>query len=246
MERLTSSKRVINIYGFCGSSLMSEFGGKELAHVVDQFNSTKRLEIAIQVAQGLADVHRVNLVYNDLNIANVVMTDRPVLNDFNIAIMLMKHNETGETCPFVSHFPNPQWKAPEEQRHEEHWFDLTRPEPVVTAKIDVYALGNIFFRLAVGKNPWKRTDDVFTADEVEAIAQLKRHNGTSPPVPEEIDQSNDPVIQILLRAMRQTYQVDPADRPSAQQVVDFMQSALDGLLSTKKPQNQRRARTLRG
>lgn len=237
MERLTASKHVINIYGFCGTSVISEYASKDLATVAALMDPTERLKLAIMVAQGLADVHsitrgRPSLVHNDLNMANIVITqdDRPVLNDFNIAILLMKHNETGQTCPFISHFPNPQWKAPEEQRDELNWYESTKAEPIVTEKIDIYALGNVLFRLAVGRSPWKRpASDAMSAEEKEDIARLKRLYGALPPVPDEIENSNDPAIQVILEAMRRTYRFDPITRPSAQEIVNFLQYSLDHL-----------------
>jgi serine/threonine protein kinase len=136
MERLTASRSVIDIYGFCGMAVITEFAGSVLDKRTDiRSSSQTQLAFAIDIAQGLADVHNIDgeeigptLVHNDININNVVVTvdDRPLLNDFNIAIPLMKHNETGETCP--------------------------RNEVYRTEKADLYAVGNIFYFLLVGSS----------------------------------------------------------------------------------------------
>jgi serine/threonine protein kinase len=236
MERLTASPGVVDIYALCGMSVVTEYAGKELADVARHLNASQRLDLAVQVAQGLADVHsiggnnddggrgvRPSLVHNDLNLANLVLTpdNRPVLNDFNIAILLMKHNETGETCPFASHFPNPQWRGPEEQVNSEYESD-TRP-PIVTEKIDIYALGNVFYRLAVGASPWKRPGaKKLSREEKIEVARLKRTNGTLPAIPNDIINSPDPAIQALLKAMYSCYQFDPLRRPTAAQVVTML------------------------
>jgi serine/threonine protein kinase len=234
MERLTTSPGVVNLYALCGMSVVTEYAGKELADVARHLSASQRLDLAVQVAQGLSDVHsiggnkdddggrgvRPSLVHNDLNLANLVLTpdNRPVLNDFNIAILLMKHNETGETCPFASHFPNPQWRGPEEQVNSEYESD-THP-PIVTEKIDIYALGNVFYRLAVGASPWKRPGaKKLSPEEKVDVAQLKRTNGTLPAIPDDITNSPDPAIQALLQAMYSCYQFDPLKRPTAAQVV---------------------------
>lgn len=256
MERLTGSPFIINIYGFCGLSVITEYAGRELAHVVDagKLNSTEKLKLAKKVTQGVADIHFIpgddddddgksdgspSLVHNDLNLANLVFTadDRPVLNDFNIAILLMKHNETGETCPFYSHFPNPQWKAPEEQVKDDEESD--RNPPIVNEKIDIYALGNVFYRLAVGGSPWKRPEaKKLYADEKIVVARLKRYNGTQPTVPEEIlhnaTESHDPALASLLEAMRLCYSFVPADRPNATALVEFFDRAIQKALSSKE------------
>lgn len=228
MERLTASPHVINLYGYCGLSVVTEFAGKSLDAVTGKMSSTDRLRLASQVAQGLADIHsldeRPSLVHNDINLANLVFTqdDRPVLNDFNVASLLMKHNETGETCPFVSRFPNAQWKSPEEQV-----LDTKEERPVVTEKIDIYALGNIFYRLAVGLSPWKKAGSFrLTPEEKEDVARAKRFNGTLPDVPEAIQNSSDPAVQALLEIMRYCYRFQPKQRPTAQEVVAFLKKAL--------------------
>lgn len=235
MERLTASPYVMSIYSFCGMSVVTEYAGKELASVAANLNSTEKLEIATQVAQGVADVHsideRVSLVHNDINLANLVFTQdrRPVLNDFNIAILLMKHNTTGDTCPFVSHFPNPQWRAPEEQVYSEE--ESTNNPPLVTEKIDIYGLGNVFYRLAVNSSPWKVPgENKLNAEQKLHIAMLKRSNGALPDVPEYISNSTDPAIQTLLEAMYQAYRYDPKERPSAAELVAFLKEGLQQIV----------------
>lgn len=233
MERLTSSRNIIDIYAFCGTSLVTEYAGKDLTALIRQLTSTERLKMAIQVAEGLADVHsitpdRPSLVHNDINLANLVLTEdnRAVLNDFNIAVLLMKHNETNCTCPFVSRFPNPQWRSPEEQVASEDEALLNPPR--VTEKVDIYALGNVFYRLAVNSSPWKQPNkQKLSLDQKEVIARLKRINGVLPPIPRCIEDYPDPAVQVLLEAMRQAYRYKPEERPSAQAIVTFLSTSLD-------------------
>lgn len=244
MERLTGSPYVIGVYGFCGLTVVQEFAGRELAHVIDanKLNSTARLELARKITQGVADIHSIpaddgrmdqpTLVHNDINLANLVFTadDRPVLNDFNIAILIMKHNETGKSCPFHSHFPNPQWKAPEEQVDDDE--ESHSKPPIVNEKIDIYALGNVLYRMIVGGSPWKRPEaKKLYPDEKIVVARLKRYNGTLPSVPEHIlsnaTEANDPAMHYMLEAMRRCYRFDPATRPTARELVDFLDASLE-------------------
>jgi serine/threonine protein kinase len=238
MERLTASPYTIKMYGFCGLTVVQEFAGRELSKVLDQerMDSTAKLQLAKKISQGVAHIHSIpgdtgriegpTLIHNDINLANLLFTadGRPVLNDFNIAIMLMKHNETGETCPVYSRFPNPQWKAPEEQVDDGAHNDTRFP--MVNEKIDIYALGNIFFRMAVGSGPWKRHESHFDATEKAKVANLKRLNGTIPTIPDKIlanaTEAIDPALESLLAAMRWCYNFDPAQRPSATELVTFL------------------------
>jgi len=233
MERLTKSPYVINMYGFCGMSVVTEFAGHHVAQVVDKKKPLEKLELAKMIAQGVADVHgidgdgQVSLVHNDLNFANIVIGknhSRPLINDFNVAVLMMKRNDTGAACPFTSHYPNPQWRAPEEQVDE----STGKTSKMLTEKIDIYALGNVMYRFAVGGSPWKRPDGrSLTTEQKREIAVLKMVNGTLPHVPDEVRQSPDPAIKSLLKIMRECYRHQPKLRPTAMEVVDMLQTAID-------------------
>jgi serine/threonine protein kinase len=241
MERLTFSPYIVSMHGFCGLTVVTEYAPYELSEVALHLNSTERLDMARKVAQGVSDIHhsiqggddatqsRPSLVHNDLNLANLRVSQdgsRPVWNDFNIAVLLMKHNETGETCPFASRFPNPQWRSPEEQVYSQDETDLH--PPVVTEKIDMYALGNVLYRLVVGASPWKAPGaQKLSAEEKMSVARRKREHGETPPIPPEVLDAahKDRAVRIMLEAMRQTYRFRPEDRPTAQEVVDLLSSS---------------------
>lgn len=241
MERLTASPYVIDLYAFCGMTVVTEFAGRETAQVVNELNSTERLQLAVNVTQGISDIHsiggddpgdgedlRPSLAHNDINLGNLIFSqdNRPLWNDFNIAILLMKDRDTGDTCKFKSHFPNPQWRAPEEQVYSEAESD-SKP-PIVTEKVDIYALGNVFYRLAVGGSPWKQPGaKSLSPEEKMEVARLKRVNGTLPSVPEEIRNTTDPAIQTILQAMYHAYEPDPIKRPNATFIASFLKSSLD-------------------
>ena len=115
MERLTSNPYIMRAYGFCGVSVITEQGKRPLGFVVGQLSSRDKLVVSLQVALSIAAVHEIDednpasLVHNDINIDNIFWGDSgPLLNDFNIAVLMMKDKQTNKSCSFTGHFPNPQ------------------------------------------------------------------------------------------------------------------------------------------
>lgn len=121
MERLTASPHVINIYGFCGHSVISEYAtGTRIGTLADKSKKKplKRLEIARDIASGLADVHGIDgdgnatFVHLDINPANVVVVGNELkLNDFNIGILLRWNTTSNKQCGFPAQYPNPQVRS---------------------------------------------------------------------------------------------------------------------------------------
>jgi serine/threonine protein kinase len=242
MERLTSSPYVINMFGYCGMSVVTEYAGQNVGQVADKLNPLEKLELAKMIAQGVADIHgiddRVSLVHNDLNFANIFIGNkhgRPLINDFNIAVLMMKRNETGEACTFTSHYPNPQWRGPEEQVDENG-----KTSNFLTEKVDIYALGNVMYRFAVGHAPWKHANGrSLTPDEKREIAKLKMTNGAIPDVPDEVQHSQEPATKALLSIMRECYRRQPELRPTAKEIVEQLQTAIDDYKLQPKESNNK-------
>lgn len=62
MDKLTSSPHIVNAYGYCGQSVLTEYaptGGREYVKSYD-LKSRQRLKIARDLAQGLADLQALN------------------------------------------------------------------------------------------------------------------------------------------------------------------------------------------
>jgi len=255
MERLTSSPYVMSIYGFCGMSVVTGYAGETVTDIVDGINPLGKLFMARLIAKGLSDIHGidgggndVSLVHNDVNYANIMVGGPrrlPRFNDFNLAVLQMRNKETGKNCPFAHHFPNPQWRSYEEQ---------VGPDgntKALNEKIDVYALGNLYYRFIVGKGPWKhapwRTQfernsageldpTKITKEDKLRIARMKREEGALPPIPDDIlaEIKGEPALYALYKVMKKCYKFDPAERPSAEELVDYIDLQLDKLDPEKK------------
>ncbi|KAL7544830.1 hypothetical protein ACHAWF_008194 [Thalassiosira exigua] len=248
LDVLTPSRYTIDIFGFCGSSSVQEFAGgdlKKLLPVLDPFN---RLRMAAWVAEGVADVHAagvtrmqednngsdapVTMIHNDINMDNVLLGHRdgvevPVLNDFNIAVFLKKHKQTGAPCRFRGRFFNPQWMSPEQQKHP----NGTLTKGYLNEKIDIYGLGNILYKIAVGHSPWKAQykQGSRITPEIQAKIMRAKQRGGKPRVPSEVRQWNDTSIQVILSAMDGCYRNDPGLRPSARELATYLKTWLDAI-----------------
>lgn len=108
-ERLTSSKHVIDVYGYCGQSVLNEFAdqGSLLEYVKKRPTSRDKLSMARDVALGVADLHgfegegNATIVHKDLKPANIVVLQGQLkLNDFNDAEFLQWNTITNRQCGF--------------------------------------------------------------------------------------------------------------------------------------------------
>ena len=227
MERLTSSPHVINIFGFCGHSVMTEYAdGKRLGHLADKSkkNPLKRLEIASDIANGLADVHGIDgdgnttFVHLDVNPANVVSVNGTLkLNDFNIGIIRQWNTTSNEACGFPAQYPNPQWRSPEEAHNEQH----------LTEKVDIFSMGHIFFRLICGHEPWNKLEPGGRPTKEEINEKVKR--GDLPFIPVHVRNSSDPEVTAIRDVMLKCYSFDPTQRPSARDIANTLDRTLKDL-----------------
>jgi serine/threonine protein kinase len=230
MERLTSSPHVINIFGYCGHSVMTEYAdGKRLGELADKSRKTPlaRLIIARNIASGLADLHGIDgqgnatLVHLDVNPANVVSVNGTLkLNDFNIGILRRWNTTSNQPCGFPAQYPNPQWRSPEEARNEQN----------LTEKVDVFSMGHIFFRLICGHEPWHKLEPGGRPPK-EVISE-KVIKGILPFIPDEIMVSTDPEVIAIREVMLKCYNYNPEERPSARELASSLQNALDELERT--------------
>ena len=227
MERLTASPHVMNVFGFCGHSVMTEFAdGSRVGELADKARKKPlaRLKIARDIANGLADVHGIDgdgnatFVHLDINPANVVSIGGTLkLNDFNIGIMLRWNTTSNTQCGFPAQYPNPQWRSPEEARNEQN----------LTEKVDVFSMGHIFFRLICGHEPWNKLELAGKLSKEEINAKVQK--GILPRIPEDVMLSNDKEVAAIRDPMLACYAFDPKKRPSARKIATTLQEALEAL-----------------
>jgi hypothetical protein len=233
MERLTSSRHIVDSYGFCGQSVLTEWAPVSARdRVKHQLSSAERLFMGRELAQALADVHNIDsnndgdnatLTHNDLNMANVVVSrdGRLKLNDFNIGV-LMRWNGS-QPCGYPPRFHNPLWKSPEEIRN------TTYVNPALS---DVYSLGNLLFYIMTKHQPWTHLEPggAVAKEEVGRRKLL----GMVPTFPDKFLATDKTATQAMLYAVLSCYRTNPAERLTARELSAAMDTTLQWVRAGKQ------------
>ena len=223
-SRLQSSPYILNLYGYCGTSGMYEFAqGGNLKGVTEtyykQYNPRTKLELAYNVAHAIADLH--NMAKEGVPVVSHtdIFPDQFVrirddtsirqtpfkLNDFNRARWVnlptqdAPRNVTKESCGFTFPRNRGKFRSPEEYNYQ-----------LETEQVDVYSMGNIFYFLLVGEFP-------FAARSRDTVKRTLKE-GKRQRIPDEYANSEDPMIQAVVEAIRMSWIQIPADRATARQV----------------------------
>lgn len=104
-ERISASPHVIDIYAYCGTATINEFGsqGTLRSYVLDHDDTLtplQRLELARDIAFGTAAVHEADMVSHDVKLVNFMVSDdgKAKASDFNNAHFLSMNRN--KTCPY--------------------------------------------------------------------------------------------------------------------------------------------------
>lgn len=172
-----------------------------LLHEQETLSVRRAIEIAAQIADGLACAHKNGVVHRDLKPSNILMVgDTAKIIDFGLAkvhlpvgVSMMKLTETGFAVG------TPQYMSPEQCVGQN-----------VDARSDIYALGVLMFQMITGKPP-------FVADS--PIEVMHQHFAVIPPpvsvaAPDVVLPSGLDIV--VARALAK----DPADR--YQSAEDFL------------------------
>jgi tetratricopeptide (TPR) repeat protein len=183
--------------------------GSDLAHVLaerGQLPVTEALDLAKQIASGLAAAHEVGVVHRDLKPANILVgADAALITDFGIAHSLSGPAESGVVGTL-------RYMAPEQARGLP-----------VDHRADVYAFGLILFEMLRGRR-W-----------LQDAKPSQAGTGPGLPVPDDFEAQGDlpdGVNRVLARCLA----VDPAKRyASAAMLIDDLGTLDDQGRIIKRP-----------
>ena len=170
------------------------------------------VELIAQIGNGLDAIHAAGLIHRDVKPANVLLSggeaaEHAYITDFGVARNVSTESGLTQTGRFVGTL---DYVAPEQISGGE-----------IDARVDVYALGCLLFKLLTGEVPFPKDGDA---------ARLFAHLNDPPPAPSlyvpEVSMALDDVV---IRAMSKA----PEDRyPSAGDLGRAAQAALRGERTT--------------
>ncbi|GAX23734.1 hypothetical protein FisN_12Hh311 [Fistulifera solaris] len=228
MEQLTYSPNVVDIYSYCGNSVLTEFIPVPLDALIgaeEKIDTSKtgglsrdspdgRLRLALDVARGMKALHEIPggpIIHADIQPRQFLVSSNGVLkvNDFN-RCRFMGQDARGIPCKLM--IPSAPGKARSPEEYEGEQLD---------EKLDIYSIANVYFEILTGVNPWRTK----TADETQRLVK----QGVKPLIRDEFRKpgtSDEFLADLTLKA----YSMLPIDRPSAAQLVD----AIENYLSDKR------------
>ena len=160
--------------------------------------------VALAVAHALAQVHRVGVVHRDIKPSNILLSpDGPRIIDFGIA-RDDRLLESALTTP-GSVLGSPAYMSPEQVKSLR-----------VSGATDVFSLGGTLYFAATGRHPFEGESDY------EVLVAVCERDADLAAVPE-------PVRSVIAGCLRK----DPAERPTAAQIVTRLAGAAEG---TQSPQ----------
>src|SRR5512136_956413 len=143
-------------------------------------NEAKAVGLAKQIAEGLAEAHRLGVIHRDLKPQNI-MIDRDgnaKIMDFGIARSLHTRGVTG-TGVIIG---TPEYMAPEQAEGRD-----------VDRRVDIYALGAIMFEMVTGRVPFEGQTP---------LSIVLKHRSEPPADPQTINaQISEGLSRIILRCL---------------------------------------------
>jgi predicted Ser/Thr protein kinase len=192
---------------------MEYVAGEDLKSFVRRsghLNEAKAVDLAKQIAEGLAEAHRLGVVHRDLKPQNIMIDKdgNAKIMDFGIARSLHTRGVTG-TGVIIG---TPEYMAPEQAEGRD-----------IDCRVDIYALGAILFEMVTGRVPFEGTTP---------LSIVLKHRSEPPADPQTINAQISPGLsRIILKCLAKSR--DDRYR-SAAEVLEDLSAVERGLPMTRQ------------
>ncbi|MBW4562740.1 MAG: AAA family ATPase [Mojavia pulchra JT2-VF2] len=183
--------------------ILSDFGGEPLTNFINSrnFELNNFLQIAIQLASTLAELHQNNIIHKDIKTQNIFINAKTGLVkiiDFSISSRLSRENLTVSNPNLLE--GTLAYISPEQTGRMNRSIDY---------RTDFYSLGVTFYELLTGQLPFQATDP---------LELVYCHIAKTPVSPEEIEEKaagvqgkipkavSDIVMKLLAKTAEERYQ----------------------------------------
>lgn len=159
-----------------------------------RFTQNKALQLALDITQILACVHRAGVIHKDINLSNILLEgpdQRPVLIDFNIATCFAEERQSFTHQRQIA--GTLAYMSPEQ---------TGRTGRAVDQRSDLYALGVTLYELFTGRKPFESED---------LLEMIHDHLVRRPVAPSQVNASlplalSDIVMRLLEKEADRRYQ----------------------------------------
>lgn len=260
MEQLTASPRVVSSYGFCGQSVLTQFAQSSGSAVIKDstLKWRDRLIMAVELAQGLAELHSLQPMDWERNIQKALQQKDPLAFLQTVTStkpLIFAHNDIN-VANTVSLAPKlVQWNDFNLGMLSQNRTDGSGacPVPVGYEGImwrspeeiqnylghvdtlhpsDVYAFGALLYTVFTKHQPWTHLEERDENPPEDEIAQNKLQ-GVLPKLPPKY-QPQRLEAKVLWEATKACFRRDPAQRPTAYKLGMALGVALKWIQSRKE------------
>ncbi|KAG1884258.1 kinase-like domain-containing protein [Suillus subluteus] len=177
-----------------------------LEHDFQQLTLTRMLQILTDVASALQYLHSKNIVHGDLTGNNILIDEsgNAFMADHGILIFCAELHGTSYIRS------NVRWAAPENFQVPEDDESISSPQ----SASDIYSFGCIMLQVFTGKVPYSE----FRSDHQVTVQILRGRKPARPVTP--------PIADVLWDFMQECWLDEPEHRPSAKEVLIFIQGQL--------------------
>ena len=213
------SNFVINVYGFIQHQnkliiLLEDIGGKSLANFLstNKFDLIERLNLAIQISEGVGQIHEANIIHKDINPSNIVFnpeTRSLKVIDFGIASDLQKETRILGQVDLLE--GTLAYISPEQTGRMNRSLDY---------RTDLYSMGVTFYQMLTGRLPFESNNPLELIHHHLALEPIAPHL-INPQIPLILSQI---ILKLLAKSAEERYQSASGVKTDMEQCLKQLQN----------------------